>query len=200
GPRAGAEPARGGGGEPAAGGEAARTGGAPLVVSAGKTERDTATLISAVAALGLRARIYVDEPRPAPAGIELVRAADYATVLADLRRAAIVAIPLTGSERLLGLSEVDDALALGKPIVMTRSHFDPAAVGCGLTVAPGDEAGWREALARLAGDAALRERLGRRGREFAERGHIARAFGEAIVSAVATAGSRSRPRGRRRGR
>jgi glycosyltransferase involved in cell wall biosynthesis len=148
-----------------------------LIVSAGKTERDTDTLSRATNALGLRARIY------AASGGDV----DYGTVLDDVRRASIVAIPLARTDRLLGLSEVNDALALGKPIVMTRSDvtdFDPGAIGCGITVEPHDEEGWRDALGRLAGDAQLRAAMGRRGREFAERGYNARAFGDAVVHAM----------------
>jgi glycosyltransferase involved in cell wall biosynthesis len=147
-----------------------------VIVSAGKTERDTATLARAAASLGLPARIY------GPDG-----AADYGSVLDDLRRASIVAIPLARTDRLLGLSEVNDALALGKPLVMTRSpaiDFDPSAIGCGIAVEPYDEAGWREALGRLASDPELRAALGRRGREFAENGYNARAFGDAVVRAM----------------
>jgi hypothetical protein len=45
-------------------------------------------------------------------------------------------------------------------------------------------AGWRAALARLGADAGLRARMGRRGREHAQAGHDATAFGERIVEAV----------------
>jgi hypothetical protein len=152
-----------------------------LVVSAGKTDRDTATLRRALDGLGLAARVHDGPARP------------YAEVLADLRRASIVAIPLARTDRLLGLSEVNDALALGKPIVMTRTpaiDFDPEEVGCGLGVDPFDAGGWRAALEKLSADAALRAEMGRRGRAFAERGHDAAAFGEAVVAAVVAAGAR----------
>jgi hypothetical protein len=165
-----------------------------LLVSAGQTERDQATLLAALDGSGLRARVYVasDAAVPEPAGVELVRThagapLHYGTVLEDVRRASVVAIPLRASDRLAGLSEVADALALAKPIVMTRSpavDFDPERVGCGISVAPGDVAGWRAALARLGADPELRARMGRRGREYAQAGHDATAFGERIVEAV----------------
>jgi glycosyltransferase involved in cell wall biosynthesis len=168
--------------------------GEELVVSAGQTERDPATLLAALDGVGLHARVYAaaGEPVPEPDGVEVVRTDSaaplhYGTVLEDLRRASIVAIPLRPSDRLAGLSEVADALALAKPIVMTRSpavDFDPDAVGCGISVAPGDVAGWRAALQRLAGDPELRARMGRRGREHAAAGHDAAAFGEAIAAAI----------------
>ena len=168
-----------------------------VVVSAGKTDRDVETLLRALEPLGLPARVYADRPaRPGP--VEVVPTGGggplpYADVLADLRRASIVAIPLPRSDRVLGLSEINDALALGKPIVMTRTDaidFDPERAGCGITVAPGDVAGWRDALERLSGDPALRAELGRRARAHAEAGYDARAFGAAVVDAVHAAAGR----------
>jgi glycosyltransferase involved in cell wall biosynthesis len=173
--------------------------GEEVIVSAGKTERDVDTLLLALEDLGLRARVYVDESQAAPTapGVEMVRTRaargiplHYPTVLEDLRRASVVAIPLRHSDRLLGLSEINDALALAKPIVMTRTDaidFDAARVGCGFSVEPYDVAGWREALGSLAGDPALRSEMGKRGREFAERGYNANVFGASIVAAVRTA-------------
>jgi len=171
--------------------------GEELVVSAGKTERDVDTLLRALEQTRLPARVYA--PLPSRSGVvEIVQTGPslpYSSVLDDLRRASIVAIPLRRGDRLLGLSEINDALALGKPIVMTRTgaiDFDPAQIGCGLSVEPHDVAGWRDALMRLAGDPALRAQMGRRGREFAEHGYNAEAFGAAVVEAVRTAAQRRR--------
>ena len=167
-----------------------------LVVCAGQTERDPATLLAALRGTGIAAKVYVAAPAaPAADGsVEVVATKvpgappiHYGAALEDLRRASVVAIPLARADRVLALSEVNDALALAKPIVMTRIgaiDFDPEAVGCGFTIAPGDVAGWREALTRLAGDPALRARLGRRGREWAERHHNADTFRAAVLAAI----------------
>ncbi|MEA2125708.1 MAG: hypothetical protein QOI80_2490 [Solirubrobacteraceae bacterium] len=165
--------------------------GEELVVSAGKTDRDTATLLRALEQTDLRARVYAELPARSGA-VEIVETKpgpplSYPGVLDDLRRASIVAIPLHPGDRLVGLTEINDALALGKPIVVTRTDaidFDPDRVGCGVSVAPHDVAGWRDALTRLAGDPGLRAEMGRRGREFAEAGYNAEAFGAVIVEAV----------------
>jgi glycosyltransferase involved in cell wall biosynthesis len=64
------------------------------------------------------------------------------------------------------MSEICDAIALGKPLVVTRSKhlgFDVEEVGCGFFVAAGDVAGWATALARLHRDADLRRKLGEAG-------------------------------------
>ena len=162
--------------------------GEELVVSTGKTERDVDTLRNALAELGLPARVYGERQALLP----------FTDVLADLRRASVVAIPLGRTDRVLALSEINDALALAKPIVMTRIDaidFDPVQIGCGLTVAPHDVAGWREALSQLAHDPVRRRELGERGRRFAERGYNAEAFGAVIVDAVQTAAGRPSVRG-----
>jgi glycosyltransferase involved in cell wall biosynthesis len=70
---------------------------------------------------------------------------------------------------------------------MTRSRFidvDIEAIGCGIWVDVGDAEGWRTALAQLDNDPDLRQEMGRRGREFAERHHNAALFGRGVVDAV----------------
>jgi glycosyltransferase involved in cell wall biosynthesis len=93
-------------------------------------------------------------------------------VIEQLRAASVVAIPIADPDRLTGLSELNDALALGKPIVITCSPYTPIDVdeiGCGIVVDAQDEAGWREAIATLAHDDDLRTAMGARARAFAER-------------------------------
>lgn len=86
-----------------------------------------------------------------------------------------------------------EAAACGRPIVTTD------APGCreivengsnGLLVAPGDPAALARAIAQLAGDADLRQRMGRAGRRLVER-----SFGEAVVvSATVAMYNRMAPR------
>jgi Glycosyl transferases group 1 len=162
------------------------------VMSCGKSARDIDTLAAALAADGLPGVIY------APPGWEAPPAADlrlrgtapmppYRDVMADMARAAVVAIPLRSTTVYYGLSELNDALAMGKPVVMTRTphlDIDLDGEGCGITVELGDVEGWRAALARLWGDPELRREMGRRGRAFAEREWNARRCGEQITGAI----------------
>jgi glycosyltransferase involved in cell wall biosynthesis len=167
------------------------------VVSAGKNERDLATLIEALDSVRQPALIYDLEQQltRVPADVQVVRAggagADPDTpgaylaprVLADLARASVVAIPLRSRAGLAGLTEVNDALALGKPVVMTRVPalpFDPEREGFGRIVEPGDDAGWSAALRRLA-DPALRREMGARARRFAVTGWNYASFCDALV-------------------
>lgn len=177
-----------------------------IVVSAGKSNRDLSTLVQALAKTGDRARVYdLDaEIRTAPGNVELVRSggpgldpnspATYlaSTVIAEIRRASIVAVSAIDSGRLTGLTEVNDALALGKPIIMTRSSYMPVdveAVGCGIGVDMGDVQGWIDALSELS-DPTVRAEMGANGRRYAEREWNYAIFGkqlEAVLTALSVA-------------
>ena len=175
------------------------------VVSSGKTNRDQATLLAALAELeGIQGIVYARSPRglAPPATVDLVTDEthdetvepggpkfSYGHVLKDLVAARVVAIPLRDPAKISGLSELNDALALGKPVVVTRTphlrDVDVEAIGCGYWVEPGDVAGWRTALGRLTGDPALAARMGQAGRAFAEERWNAEVFGAAVVEAMA---------------
>lgn len=151
-----------------------------LVVSAGKTGRDHATLRAALAKTDLPSRIHALAPGEPPR--------DLGQILDDMRRAAVVAIPLAEPDRLLGLSELNDAVALGKPVVMTRSphfDFDIEAAGFGIWVDPGDVEGWARALTRVASDPAQAAAMGARARAFAEREWNYEIFSSAVVQLAA---------------
>lgn len=176
------------------------------VVSSGKTNRDQATLLAALAALdGLPGVVYARSPRglTVPPNVDLVTDEthedtvepggpkfSYGHVLRHLVAASVVAIPLRDPAQISGLSELNDALALGKPVVVTRTphlrDVDVEAIGCGYWVEAGDVAGWRTALRRLADDPGLRARMGAAGRAFAERQWNADVFGSAVVEALAS--------------
>jgi glycosyltransferase involved in cell wall biosynthesis len=158
------------------------------VVSAGKSNRDVVTLVSALARAGATGLVYDLErrlPSPPSDAVRLVHPGRSAGVdpdspggylpehtIADTAAASIVAIPVVDPGRLTGLTEAVDALALAKPIVATRSRyfpFDIESVGCGLWVDPGDVDGWTIALQRLLSDPDARSDMGAAGRRFAER-------------------------------
>jgi glycosyltransferase involved in cell wall biosynthesis len=93
-------------------------------------------------------------------------------VLDDIAAASVVAVPVRDPGRLTGLTEVADALALGKPVVASRSPyfpFDIEAVGCGVWVDPDDVYGWARAISKLISDRDARTQMGTAGRRFAER-------------------------------
>jgi glycosyltransferase involved in cell wall biosynthesis len=156
------------------------------VVATGKTGRDLGTLIEALRATGLRARIYGDRdalsrtaPIPDTVDVLPVAANDVSSaplkydagVLADLRAAAVVAIPLTNMRLLQGLTEVVDALACARPMILTRApyfDFDIEAIGCGWWVERGDVRGWSERLTMAMADRERLAQMGLAGRAWAE--------------------------------
>lgn len=157
------------------------------VVCSGKTRRDPETLLRALASSPQSARVHTNRRLDPPPRAEVIVNAPYPQVLADLRAASVVAIPLTTERGLAGITELNDALALGKPVVMTRTPFidiDIEDVGCGIWVDPGDVAGWASALERLRKDPSLRAEMGRRGRAYAESHHNARLFGQGVRRVV----------------
>jgi glycosyltransferase involved in cell wall biosynthesis len=176
-----------------------------LFVSAGQAGRDFGTFATAVSQAGAKAYIVTHtttappgapgglDPRPGVWGygpgvtLELRRPDDWMTHedLRDLyRRARAVAIPLERTAYLAGLTSLVDALAMGLPVVMTRTPFidlDLEAEGIGIWVGPGDVAGWRAALERLRDRPHEAEEMGRRARALVDAGFDSRHFGLEIA-------------------
>jgi glycosyltransferase involved in cell wall biosynthesis len=147
-----------------------------LIVSSGKSNRDLQTLVDAMGRVGDSGLIYdVGATVPAaPPNVDLVLPGGHGTdpaslsgflpsrVYEDLRRASVIAIPIRDPNRLTGLTEINDALALGMPLILTRSPYTPVdveAIGCGFVVEPGDVDGWVRALVELR-DPATRRQMG----------------------------------------
>ena len=158
------------------------------VVSAGKSNRDLHTLATALRISGAPGLVYDlagQLPEPPNRDVRLVRPGDVAGVdpdapgqylatkaIEDVAAASVVAVPILDSARLTGLTEVADAIALGKPVIVSRSPyfpFDIEAVGCGIWVEPQDANGWACAISGLLSDDRARTEMGIAGRRFAER-------------------------------
>jgi len=155
------------------------------VVATGKTGRDMPTLLAALRASGLPARIYGDRDEllrsgDIPAKVDVLPASPrgrstsgpltYEHTIADLRSAAVVAIPLAELRPMHGLTEVVDALACGRPMIVTRApyfDFDIEEIGCGWWVERGDTRGWVERLREAMSDRRRLDQMGRAGRAWA---------------------------------
>ncbi len=157
------------------------------VVSTGRTHRDLGLLAEASARVAAPLVLHDTVPRPpSPQRTEKV-GAPYAAVMDDLRSASVVAIPLTRTDGCFGITELNDALALGKPVLMTRNpHIDVdiEAVGCGRWMEQGDVDGWADALAQLQQDPGLRQQMGSAGRRWADEHWNHRRFGDVLLDAV----------------
>ena len=81
---------------------------------------------------------------------------------------------------------------MGKAVITTRTtgQTDVITDGVnGLTVAPGDVAGWQKAITRLRSDAGLRDRLGRNGRRWIEENATLDRWAARLAEAVCAGGS-----------
>ncbi len=148
--------------------------------------RDYATLVRAVTSPPVRTRILTRRPLPElPAHVENLRGSWHAPVvtdeeLRDLYRGALaVIVPLEDSLQPSGQSVALQAMACGRPVILSRTRGlwtgDGIVDGRDLLlVEPGSPGDLRRALDGLLADPARRESIGRCAREAAMRhGNIA---------------------------
>jgi hypothetical protein len=163
-----------------------RAGPGTHIVSNGRTHRDNALLARAASTVG--APLLLDGAEPGGA-VARMGPRPMADVLADARRALAVAIPLTRADGCFGITEVNDALALGKPLLMTRNPFvdvDIEAIGCGRWIEVGDGNGWVREIEALLADPQRAQEMGDRGRAHAAQHWNYERFSEELVAAVAS--------------
>lgn len=153
-----------------------------LVCSAGREWRDYPTLFDAIESMPeMQLRLTGTSPwskhrnsadqRALPANVRMQRY-EYDELRVLYAQAGFIAVPLEENDFAAGITTVLEGMAMGKPVVVTRTagQTDVVVDGeNGLTVAPGDAEGWREVTRRLRSDAGLRERLGRQARLWIER-------------------------------
>jgi glycosyltransferase involved in cell wall biosynthesis len=151
------------------------------ICAAGLEWRDYPTLIEAVRdmpdlSIKLAAASpwskHVDETakRELPSNVS-ARRYEYEALRELYAQSSFVVVPLYENDFQAGVTTLLEAMAMGKAVIITRTigQTDVIVDGeNGLTVAPGDVAGWREAITRLRNDSALRERLGNNARQWVE--------------------------------
>jgi glycosyltransferase involved in cell wall biosynthesis len=154
------------------------------LVALGRTARDLDTLISAIGLENVDSILEVPSGTALPPGAvslgDLASASGYTKFEEGsylrpgvaFRQASVFAVPLhQGFGGPVGLTEANDALALGRPIIMTRTQglgFDIEKEGMGIWVDPRDVEGWRNAIRLLRDDIGLRRQMGVNARRFAE--------------------------------
>lgn len=171
----------------------------PLIVSAGMLRRDYPTLINAVRGLQVSLVIAAFSPwvngagngvhgGKLPPNVHVTRCSPE-----DLRRlygrALFVAVPLQGSRSPAGSLVVYEAMAMGKPVVITRTQGQDSlnVVEEGATghyMAPGDVEGWRATTARLLSEPEAALRMGTRARATVEQGLNLDAYVQSMVEVV----------------
>ena len=148
-----------------------------LVVSAGTASRDYRTLVSACRGLEVTLRIAVDSAwyrsavdlgsEPLPSHWSAESAGNYAGLRDLYARAGVVVVPLHPVRHACGYAVIVEAMAMGKPVVATRtpavSDFIEHGVN-GFLVEPGDVEGLRRQIQVLVEDDELASRIGARAR------------------------------------
>ena len=147
--------------EPAAAGP-----GEGYVLAAGRTLRDYPTLLRAAGSIGAPIVIIAGRDdltdAPTPPNVSVLREVPRDAYLDRLRRCSVAVVPLRPTERATGQVVLLEALAMGKPVVATRSPgtVDYVREGeTGLLVPPGDDRALAAAVRRLLDDSALAGRL-----------------------------------------
>lgn len=151
------------------------------ICAAGLEWRDYPTLIAAVEAMPeLSVKLAAASPwskhkdetaeRALPANVE-ARRYEYRELRQLYGESSFVVVPLYETDFQAGVTTILEAMAMGKAVITTRTTGQTDVITDGengLCVAPGDVAGWREAITRLRSDDALRLRLGRNARRWVE--------------------------------
>ena len=148
-----------------------------FIVSAGKSARDHDTLAKAFFEIDYPLRIYCSaQSAPSipdlPSNIAVYynhptfNAISYFELLAEYRKAYAVAVPLIDTNSLAGLTSLLDAMAVQKPVIMTKNcrvNVDIEKEGIGIWVDPGDVKGWRDAVTYLLAHPDVAQEMGTRG-------------------------------------
>lgn len=167
------------------------------ICAAGLEWRDYPTLIEAVSAMpDLQVKLAAASPwskhenetanRTLPPNVD-ARRYSYAELRRLYAESAFVVVPLKETDFQAGVTTILEAMAMGKAVIATRTTGQTDVITDGengLSVAPGDAAGWRDAISRLRGDAALRERLGQNARRWIEENATLDLWAERVAAAV----------------
>ena len=167
------------------------------ICSAGLEWRDYPTLIEAVQAMpDLSVKLAAASPwskhedetagRTLPANVE-ARRYSYADLRDLYAESSFVVVPIRETDFQAGVTTMLEAMAMGKAVIATRTTGQTDVITDGengLVVAPGDVAGWREAILRLRGDAPLRARLGQSARRWVEENATLDLWADRLASAI----------------
>lgn len=177
------------------------------IVCAGKSKRDHDTLARALQGLPVNAEIFCSDVSAPEAGSvdantsviitspdQQKRSLQYHRDVIDAYvRSHIIAIPLQATPMLAGLTSLLDAMAMGRAVIMTRNaplDIDVEREGFGITVEPGDVAGWRQAILSLLQDPDRVAAMGRRARERVESRYNLGRFTASLAAALKVAAGR----------
>ncbi len=146
------------------------TGHEDYAISAGQTDRDFDTLIEAFRKLDLKLKIY---SRPGykpqsddiPKNVEIfINGVTYKELLDIYKKSTMILICFKiRQESTLGITSLFDAMAMGKPAIITENTYidiDVEKEGIGYWVAEGDVQGWVSKIQNLIDNPSLCKQMG----------------------------------------
>lgn len=164
------------------------------IVAAGRTGRDFMTFARASAKASVDAHILCLNSNYSPEykladSIKVTVSPDncflpYPELVKIYADARALAIPLYSADHLNGLSSLVDAIAMGKPVIMTKNPYidiNIESLGIGIWVEPNDEEGWVKAIRFFANNPDRAEAMGRKGRELVGSGLNSKTFANQIM-------------------
>ncbi|TAF06984.1 MAG: glycosyltransferase [Nostocales cyanobacterium] len=183
-----------------------------VFVSAGNESRDYNTLVQAFSKVDCPLKIYCSSKSaptltPLSPNIKIQysnretlvlawKALSWKELLSEYAQAYAITIPLyipphrIDTTPLYGLTSLLDAMAMGKPVIMTKhrqANIDVEKEKIGLWVEPGDVKGWQQAVAYLLEHPEEAQEMGKRGRILAEQKYNLENFSSQLATALKTA-------------
>jgi glycosyltransferase involved in cell wall biosynthesis len=184
-----------------------------LVVSAGMLNRDYPTLVEAVRGQDVSLIIAAHSPwvsgketginpQDLPPNVHITRC-DYSQLRDLYARARCVAIPLASSVSQSGSLVTYEAMAMGKPVLVTRTQGqDSMAIvqegETGFYLPPGDTAAWRSRIKQLCANPQAARAMGETARRVVEDGMNLEAYVDQMTRIVQAVSSPGQPPGRPR--
>jgi glycosyltransferase involved in cell wall biosynthesis len=167
------------------------------ICAAGLEWRDYPTLIDAVsdhpeltvklaAASPWSRGVNETEERSLPAHVD-ARRYDYHALRDLYSESSIVVVPLYDNDFQAGITTILEAMAMGKPVVVTRTMGQRDVIqdgSNGLYVTPSDPEEWKRVIQRLRRDPTLRNRLGQRARRWIEENATLDVWVEKVAGAL----------------
>ncbi|MBD2167199.1 glycosyltransferase [Calothrix membranacea FACHB-236] len=182
-----------------------------VFVSAGNESRDYNTLAQAFNEIDSPLKIYCSRksaPTINPHSPNIIiqysqretlalawKAISWQDLLSEYAKAYAITIPLyipphrIDTTPLYGVTSLLDAMAMGKPVIMTKhrqANIDVEKEKIGLWVEPGDVKGWQQAVNYLLEHPKEAQEMGKRGRILAEQKYNLEIFGSQLARALKT--------------
>ncbi|MDZ7962181.1 MAG: glycosyltransferase family 4 protein [Aulosira sp. DedQUE10] len=183
-----------------------------VFVSAGNESRDYNTLVQAFSEVDCSLKLYCSSksaPTVTPLSPNITieyskrenlalawKAISWKELLSEYAKAYAITIPLyipphrIDTTPLYGLTSLLDAMAMGKPVIMTKhrqANIDVEKEKIGLWVEPGDVKGWQQAISYLLEHPEEAQEMGKRGRLLAEQKYNLENFGSQLAKVLKTA-------------